>query len=987
MVIHCSGKGIFIIFAKNYYMKKILLLLVCNILTICLFAQNQPLTTLTLSNGMNVVLCEDHNQPQIYGAVCVHVGSKNDPEDNTGMAHYLEHLMFKGTDRIGTLDWEKERVYLDSIDLLYDQLHGTTDLQQREDLLMHINQLSNQATQYAIPNEVDVILDKMGGDNVNAFTSNDVTCYHNCFPSNQLEKWLTVYTERFRRPVFRLFQSELEAVYEEYNMYHDNPLAVFMEDAVEMACGGHPYGRPVIGYPQHLKNPQTSAMQKFFNTYYHPCNMTLVLVGDFNAEGLKPLLERTIGQLHNEAPGVDKQLAYRTERMDTRLHSSLPTPSGQQVFTMRETPVKMGVIGFLTVGADHEDALYLDIMGRLLNNNSSTGLIDQLNNENKLLMAYSFNYSLLEEGLFAFMYVPKIIGQSHEQAESLIFAAIDSLRKGQFSDELFKAVQMEYLTEYLTEMETLESKFYTVLGIVTDQKDPGLYLKTQDIIRNLTKEELIKKAAHYFSDNCLIVRSSMGVKNQEKLNKPTWSPVVAQNTDKESEYAQKIAEMPAKEMKPFTLDIQKTVKETDINPAFTLYSTHNPVNDIFTLTIVYNYGTLNDKRLDNAISYIEQQGTKQQSFNEFQMALQQIGASLEISANTEQTTISISGFDNQIKEVIQLCSEKILAPANDESKLATLINEELSAQKMMKKDASAWGRALFYYAIYGENSPEINKMTLKELKKVSGEELLSVFSEVLKYDGHVNYVGNHAPDMVAELLRKSLLPEDKKWEKGEQKVAPLVKYDKPTILMVSNKSFLQSNIYFYLQAQPVKEMQQRMVCHAYNEYMGGSMAGVIFQEIRELRSLGYSAHGRYDYDWLNRRPGMIWGFLGTQADKTLEGCEEMGKLLTKFPEKPEKFETAKESAIKKMESSSTHFRDIPQQVYRWRAQQINEDPLPKQIDYLHSITYEEVKKFYEKSTSGSPMVITVAGDKKRMNLQQLGDQYNIIEVKAKEIMR
>ena len=971
-------------------MKKILLLLACNILIACLFAQNQPLTTLTLKNGMNVVMCEDHSQPKIYGAVCVHVGSKNDPADNTGMAHYLEHLMFKGTDQIGTLNWEKERVYLDSITMLYDELHGITDPEQRKSILLHINNLSNTATQYAIPNEVDVILDKMGGEGINAFTSTDVTCYHNCFPANQLEKWLTVYTERFRHPVFRLFQSELEAVYEEYNMYHDNPIMVFMDDALELAADGHPYGRPTIGYQEHLKNPQISAMQKFFNTYYHPCNMTLVLVGDFNNKAIQPLLDKTIGNLHNEAPGVDKNLAYRTERMNTNLNQKIAV-SGQKVINLKQTPVKMGVVGFQTVTANHPDALYLDILGRLLNNGSSTGLVDQLNNENKLLMAYSFNYSMVEDGLFAFFYAPKIIGQSHEQAEALLLGTLDSLKNGHFSDELFNAVKMEYLTEYLTSMESMEDKFDEILGMVIDQQDMGFYKKKETLIRQLTKQELVETARRYFTDDCLMIRSSMGFKKMEKLDKPNWSPVVAQNTDQQSDFAKQIAKMTVKELTMQDKNIADKVQVVGINHGFSLYSTANPVNDIFTLNISYNYGYNADKRLPNAISYFNLQGTENQPFDKFQLKLQQIGASMDVYCTADQTILSISGFDKDFKEILLLCREKLLKPGNDESKLATLIDEETSAKQMEKKDASAWGTALFHYALYGQYSPEIHKMTLKELKKVSGEELLDAFKQATCADGHVTYVGNHDAREVADLLQQTLIHESAKqnsYSKINKETLPALRtYDKPTILLVSNKQFIQSNIYFYLQAKPLPNVHQRTLCLAYNEYMSGSMAGVIFQEIRELRSLGYSAYGGYSYDWLNRRQGMVWGYLGTQADKTVEGCEEMTKLLTRFPEKPEKFENAKEAAIRKLETSTVQFRDLPAKVWQWQEQGYKGDPTTEHLQMLRSITFDNVNEFYKISTEGANMVITIAGDKKRMDLKALGEKFEIIEVKPGDIMK
>ena len=217
--------------------------------------------TYYLDNGLKVVLCENHDQPEVYGAVYVHAGSKNDPTDATGMAHYFEHIMFKGTDRIGTINWEKEKVYLDSISLMYDKLHETQDPQAREAIQMKINELSLASTDYAIPNEVDVILTQMGGKSLNAGTSYDHTMYYNIFPANQLSKWMDVYVERFRNPVFRLFQSELEAVYEEKNMYGDGPINAFQEYMFHETFGEHPYGRPVIGYTEHLKNPQPSKMR------------------------------------------------------------------------------------------------------------------------------------------------------------------------------------------------------------------------------------------------------------------------------------------------------------------------------------------------------------------------------------------------------------------------------------------------------------------------------------------------------------------------------------------------------------------------------------------------------------------------------------------------------------------------------------------------------------------------------------------------------
>ena len=157
-------------------MRKLSLLLIVTMLCLNLAkAQESGLKvkTIYLENGLKVVMCENHSAPEIYGTVYVHAGSKNDPLDATGMAHYFEHIMFKGTDKIGTTNWEAEKVYLDSIDMMYNKLHDTKDEAERAAIQRKINELSIASAEYAIPNEVDVILTNINeADDVANFLNN-----------------------------------------------------------------------------------------------------------------------------------------------------------------------------------------------------------------------------------------------------------------------------------------------------------------------------------------------------------------------------------------------------------------------------------------------------------------------------------------------------------------------------------------------------------------------------------------------------------------------------------------------------------------------------------------------------------------------------------------------------------------------------------------------------------------------------------------------
>ena len=322
--------------------------------------QNLKVETHYLSNGLKVIMVEEHSQPKIYGAVMVHAGSKNEDTAATGVAHYFEHIMFKGTDRIGTTDWEKEKPILDSISDLYDQIQATHDAELRHELQLEINRLNIEASKYAIPNETDAILQQMGCTGLNAFTSFDVTCYHNTLPSNQLENWMEVYAERFRNPVYRLFQGELEAVYEERNIYANELMYTFQRNIFTEAFGEHPYSRDVIGHDWHLKNPQPSAMKKFYDKYYVASNMALILVGDFNSNEALEMAEKYFS-IWPRGEKVEEP-TYKLPKFDSRI-----------VKEVKQTPVKVGLMLFPAVKHNDPDELLLDIACAILS--GGNGLI------------------------------------------------------------------------------------------------------------------------------------------------------------------------------------------------------------------------------------------------------------------------------------------------------------------------------------------------------------------------------------------------------------------------------------------------------------------------------------------------------------------------------------------------------------------------------------------------------------------------------------
>ena len=954
-------------------MKKLTILFLFVLGTTLAFAQMGDLKTKTihLDNGLKVVMCEEHSQPEIYGAVYVHAGSKNDPVDATGMAHYFEHIMFKGTDRIGTTNWEAEKVFLDSIDLMYDRLHETSDVVQRQVIQQKINALSQKSADYAIPNEVDVILTQMGGKNLNAGTSYDQTMYYNIFPSNQLSKWMDVYVERFRNPVFRLFQSELETVYEEKNMYGDSPITAFQEYLFKEAFGEHPYGRPVIGYTEHLKNPQTSKMREFYNTYYVANNMTLILVGDFDINEVEPMVAEKFGAWHRgELP---KEPTY-----------NLPKFNGPTVKEVKMTPVKMGALVFPGVKISDPDYLPLSLACSIFSN-GETGLTDKLMLENKIMAAMLLPLSLEDHGGNVMIYIPKLLGQSHEDAEALIFGCLDRLKKGDFSDDLFEAMRFSSLTDRIYDMES----FSSLAGLFLELEMRGMtyedYLAETKRLETITKDEVVAIANKYFGNDYLDVRSKMGFPAKDKVDKPNWKPIEAKNTEAKSDFAKAIEAQEVPEVEPQVVKFGEDVKITEVNDGFKLYSSSNPRNELFDLQVKFNYGTAHDPDLNRAVQYLNLQGTQTQTFEEFALALQKIGAEISIFCNDKNLTVRMTGFEKDLNDIMALCNQKLYHPSNDEKFIETLVESEESEFKVGRDDASTWARAVRAYALYGDQSVYLNHTPLKQWKKKKGEELLAEVAEALKYDGHVLYSGNTDPKLVVNMLKENQLVRTNT-QKGQEKVYVERKFTEPQVFIASNKKFRQSNIYFHVPGEKLS-LQDEALSSVFSKYFGTDMYSIVFQEIREFRSLGYTAYSYYTYDYLERKPGNLYGFLGTQSDKTLDGMTAFKDLIVNMPVRMEKFNASKEALLKARASDYVGFRSMPASVQNWMKKGYDHDPRGEVTEIIRKTSFEDVQSFYNRMIKGRPVVIMMSGNEKQIDKKELGKFGEVTRLKYKQIIK
>ena len=260
--------------------------------------KNDPQDTkiYTLDNGLKVFMSVNKETPRIQTYIAVKVGSKNDPSETTGLAHYFEHLMFKGTEKFGTSDYAAEKPLLDEIEALFEQYRMTVDEASRQAIYHRIDSISYEASKIAIPNEYDKLMSLIGAKGTNAWTSSDETVYTEDIPSNQIDNWARIQADRFRNNVIRGFHTELETIYEEKNMSLTQDSRKMYEALLTALYPNHPYGKQTtLGTQEHLKNPSITNVKKYHDTYYVPNNIAICVSGDFDPDEMVAAIEKYFG--------------------------------------------------------------------------------------------------------------------------------------------------------------------------------------------------------------------------------------------------------------------------------------------------------------------------------------------------------------------------------------------------------------------------------------------------------------------------------------------------------------------------------------------------------------------------------------------------------------------------------------------------------------------------------------------------------------------
>lgn len=924
-----------------------------------------------LKNGLHVYLTEKHDVPRVFGAVVVKTGGKNDPHDNTGMAHYLEHMLFKGTTELGTSNYEKEKIHLDEISRLYDQLATTKNEAERKNIQKKINEESVKAAAYAIPNEMDRMLSEIGGEDVNAFTTDEITAYFNSFPSNQIRRWLDVYDHRFEKPVFRLFQSELETVYEEKNRGMDNPIEFVLEKYMEKFYKVHPYGQQtVIGKTEHLKNPSLRVMYEYYNTYYVANNMALILSGDFNSDEVIRMIEEKFSDWRS-AP-VPVFPTYEEKDFN-----------GRELLKLRATPVKAGAIGFRVPAKNHADEACVEVLLNLLSNGQA-GVLDRLSTEGKILQSGAFPMINTDYGAAIFYFIPKLIGQPLKKAEALIREEIEKIKAGDFEDNQLEAVKTSLIKSFQRNWEKNDDRALAIGTAFFTGISWGEYLQYEKKIRSVSRADLVRVANRYLNGNSLVLHSKMGKIKKEKLEKPGFQPVIPK-TETHSAYYENWKKIPEDPARPKFVNFETDLQTVAFGKHVTFKQAPNPYNSIFSLKLRFGTGKYYDPFLKLVPNYLAYADSEKYSADEFKNALFVLGCSSGQYVTDDEFVITLEGLEENLPAALQICSMYYTGIRSDDAKMKKLIADLDAELKISTRQPSYMAGVLNSYVLLGKNSAFLREISLGEARKIKADALTASLKKALQHELTIHYIGNLKKEEMQTAFATSFLCESR-IAKKEKVYLERTLNSENTIYVLDDKKARQTQLHFFIEGKK-HESSMTPAIAAFNKYFGGDMSSLVFQEIREFRSLAYSTYAQYA---MPSKPGekcFFAGFIGCQNDKTLDAIKAMLELIHNMPQKPERWPAVQSSLIQAAQSERPGFRSIIETVENWQYKGYHQDPNPKLIEAFQQMNFDTLSSFWEKEIRKHPTTITLVGNSAAFDMKSLEQFGKVVLVKKDEIMK
>ena len=912
----------------------------------------------TLDNGLKVYLSVNKEKPRIQTYIAVRTGSKNDPAETTGLAHYLEHLMFKGTMQFGTNNPVAEGPLLNDIEKRYEEYRTIKDPELRRQKYHEIDSVSQLAAQYFIPNEYDKLMAAIGSEGSNAYTSNDVTCYVEDIPANEVENWAKIQSDRFQNMVIRGFHTELEAVYEEYNIGLSSDQRKLFYTISKMLWPNHPYGlQTTIGTQDHLKNPSIVNIKNYFNKWYVPNNVAICMAGDLDPDKTVAIIDKYFASWK---PGADvRQPAFPAL-------TPLNAPKDTTVIGQEAEQV------WMAWRAKQANALQSDTLQLLEDvlSNGRAGLFDlNLNQTMKVQRANGGCELMHDHGGFFLMGTPKQ-GQSLEEVRSLMLAEIDKLKKGDFPENLLPSIINNKKRSYYQLLESNSGRADQFVDAFINEIDWKQQVGTIDRISKITKPELVAFANRFFTNNYVTVFKKQGIDtNQKKIDKPAITPIQA-NRDQMSQFVKDIQDSQVEPIQPKFVDYKTDFSSSDIKKGMSLYYVKNNTNGLFNLDYRYEFGQSADKRYDMAADYIRYLGTNRLSATDIKQKFYELACDWNISVGEESITVSLSGLSENMSKAMTLLDDLFQHAKADQEAYDQLVDLTMKKRDDAKKSQQSYFAYLYAYGTQGTHNAYRDLVSEQELKNTKPQVFIDLLKKLRQYEHSILYYGPIDEKTVAATVMK---------QHSTAKQLSVVPENNPYLqqMATTNEVLLApydaKNIYMRMYHNEGRDWNpdEAAVRSLFNEYFGGGMNGIVFQEMRETRGLAYNAYAMYYRPSVKGRKESFMTHIITQNDKMMDCIGHFKEILDEMPASENGFNIAKDALTKQLASMRTTKMSIIYSFLSAKRLGIDYDLNGKIYQDLPKVTLQDVVNYEKQLMANKQYRYIILGDEKNLDIPSL----------------
>ena len=940
------------------------------------YAKNDPygLRIYILENGLKIYLSVNKDTPRIKNRIIVRAGSVNDPEDSTGIAHSLEHMMFKGSSSIGAIDPDGEEIQLRELSQLYEDHNKATDDESKASIMQKIDRLSIELSAKAIPGELDRIYAYLGALHTNAYTGFEETVYKNDIPSGELKNWLEIEKERFFNTVMRFFPTELEIIYEEYNQEHDDDFQRVNNLIMSSLFPHHPYGkRPILGKAEDLKKLTIKKLDEFRKKWYIPSNMAIAISGDIDFAETIDLINKIWGVI---PPGNPADLAsHREEEITVPIRKSLYGPDAA-----------FSTIAYRFDGTGSEDELYLTLIDMILNN-SQAGLFDLNLVQNQKLLEAGTSFSSCRDFSWFLMYGLPRNNQSLDKVVMLLLNQIEMLKLGDFDDQMIDAIGNYF---EISRLHDLESN--AVVDAYSDnfisQTPWGAYLNRIEKIRSIGKDDLIHFVKSKFKDNFVLIHKKKGKRKKKSLQlleKPKLSPLNIKYGE-ESEYLKKLKQQEYKRLSPEFIDFDKAIVKKKTPQGLVINAIKNNNNDLFEFQYIFDLGVNHSKKLALAISYLNYIGTTLYSPFALQRECFKLGLEMGVNVDSKRTYIYLLGRDRYFDKGIDLLEHLLTKAIGDKKSYKKFItgilkrrkDAKLSKRAILEGAMYAWGR-------YGSDSPFRDILSERELKKTTPGELTTQIGELHQFKHRVFYYGPRDCSTIETIVERRHRIKNLQLPLPKEKIYTELATDKNKVFFV-NYDMIQVEVLLISKQKQFQEELIAMSC-VFNEFYGSGINSIIFQEMREARGLAYSAYSAFTIPGRREKSHYIHAFIRTQGNKLEDALNAMFQLMNNMPAAEASFVVAKESILKNLETERIMNNEVFGTYLENRDMGIHHDYRKDLYEQIKAMTFKKFRDFFESNIKQKNFSLLVLGDKKAIDFPILENYGELTELQLKDIFK